>query len=134
MLPVANASGSAPEQGAPVEAVPVQADSSSAVGNSLGVQIIESPGQAATTQDSNAPGSNAAPAASSAPTITLQAAGDAAATGSAADTPNAATAEAPPAPAGGTIAPVPQEKADKADSKTESTSKKKKGIHKVIPF
>jgi len=134
MRPVANASDSAPEQGAPVEAVPVQAESSSAVGNSLGVQIIESPGQAATTQDSSAPGSNAAPAASSAPTITLQAAGDAASTGSAADTPNATTAEAPQAPAGGTIAPVPQEKADKADSKTESTSKKKKGIHKIIPF
>jgi hypothetical protein len=29
---------------------------------------------------------------------------------------------------------VAPEKAAKADSKTESTSKKKKGIHKVIPF
>jgi outer membrane protein assembly factor BamD len=134
MRPLANAPDSAQEQGAPVEAIPVKADSSGAVGNSLGVQIIESPGQAATTQDSNASGSNAAPASSSAPTITLQPAGDAASTNPPAAAPNTTTAETPEAPAGGTIAPAPQEKTDKADSKTESTSKKKKGIHKIIPF
>jgi hypothetical protein len=46
------------------------------------------------------------------------------------------TAQSIAAVPGGTIAPVvttPQ-KAAKADTKTESTSKKKKGIHKVIPF
>jgi outer membrane protein assembly factor BamD len=143
MRPGATASENASEQGAPVEAVPVQADSSSAPGNNLGVQIIDTGGQTGASQ-ANFNSTTSAPAdpptASSAPTITLQP------VDGSQPAPSAATANADPAstgsapaadsqlPAGGTIAPVPQEKADKADSKTESTSKKKKGIKKVIPF
>ncbi len=86
---------------------------------------------------------------SSAPTITLQPAAPGASTEPAG--PSAAGANLEPTPGapaasgvaqaatgtgGGTIAPVvaPPQKAAKADTKTESTSKKKKGIHKVIPF
>ena len=141
MRPGAPLSENASEQGAPVEAVPVQADSSSAPGNNLGVQIIDTGQTGASQANSNSTTSTAdPPAASSAPTITLQpvdgsqaapsastANGDAASAGSA----PAADSQLPP---GGTIAPVPEQKADKADSKTESTSKKKKGIKKVIPF
>jgi outer membrane protein assembly factor BamD len=148
MRPVASAADAATEQGAPVEAVPVQAESSSAAGNNLGVQIIESPGAAAATPSgSTADTSEAQPSASSAPTINLEPAGNGASNTSGAGAPNntasaaaasqsavPAAAETTPPADGGTIAPVPQEKTDKADSKTESTSKKKKGIRKIVPF
>jgi outer membrane protein assembly factor BamD len=155
----AAAADNAGEQGAPVEAVPVQAGASGAPGNNIGVQIIDSgQGTAATQPDAGAATSTAgadaaAAASSSANTITLQpvdgsaaptaasANGQAAATQPASQVigptnPQASTdtqADAQPA-AGGTIADQPQQPADKADSKTESTSKKKKGIHKVVPF
>ena len=150
--------------GAPVEGVPVASDPSDAPGNNLGATIIEGAGQSSTSQPDAAAtaGAAAADAAaasnSSAPTITLQpVAGSSASPGTANGQPSAAQSQSaapPPASqltgptnpppssanqsgtdsAAGTSAPGPPEKADKADSKTESTSKKKKGIHKVVPF
>lgn len=132
----------APERGAPTEAVPVSADSSSAPGNNLGVQIIDS-GQGSSTSPSSAsqPEPAAAPASatdsgtSTAPTITLQPADGATSTGG---SDAAQTSSGTPAQTGGTIAPDStqdtQQKADKADSQTESTSKKKKGLKKIVPF
>jgi outer membrane protein assembly factor BamD len=143
MRPTASTTDAAPEPGAPVEAVPVQAESSSASGNNLGVQIIESPGA---TSAAPADTSQAQPAPSSAPTINLEPSGtgasDTAAPNNASPAAAASQSGMPDPTAtetnrpadGGTIAPAPQEKTDKADSKSESTSKKKKGIKKVIPF
>jgi outer membrane protein assembly factor BamD len=142
----------APEAGAPTEAVPVSADSAGAPGNNLGVQIIDSgqgssssssqPDAAATSQAAAADAADKA--SSAAPTITLQPtdAASSPATANSAVAPNSAAGVSPsaeaPAPTGGTIASDPaqttQQTADKADSKTESTSKKKKGIHKIVPF
>ncbi|MGA2718103.1 MAG: outer membrane protein assembly factor BamD [Candidatus Acidiferrales bacterium] len=152
MRPSANpgAGAEAADTGTPVEAVPVGSDSSSgAPGNNLGVQIIEAPngsgGDAApATPPPPATETYAPPAAtdpSAPPTITLQPTTAASAPPSATPEPAASTPQASgltQATTGtsGTIAPVTvaPEKAAKADSKTESTSKKKKGIHKVIPF
>jgi len=149
MRPTSNsgAGNEATDTGTPVEAVPVSPESSSSpAGNNLGVEIIEAPG--ATASDAPAATSavpatepNPAPAdPSSAPTITLQPSTTSAPASSASE-------PAPAAPessgvtqsttgSGGTIAQPDstQQKASKADTKTESTSKKKKGIHKVIPF
>jgi hypothetical protein len=150
MRPASNsgAGNEAADTGTPAEAVPVSPESSSSspAGNNLGVEIIEAPGAtpgdaAAATSTTPAVEPNPAPAdPSSAPTITLQP--------SATSEPASSASEpAPAAPEssgvtqsttgnGGTIAQpdsTPQ-KASKADTKTESTSKKKKGIHKVIPF
>jgi hypothetical protein len=151
MRPAANSDGNADavDTGTPAEAVPVSSDSSSsAVGNNLGVQIIEAPngtgGDAAATASAT-PAPVPAPTpdnASTVPTITLQPAGGATATAAASSEPAAVTSEtsgttqATTGSGGGTIAQptTQQQKADKADTKTESTSKKKKGIHKVIPF
>jgi hypothetical protein len=143
-------SADTPDSGAPVEAVPGSSDSSGAPGNNLGVSIIEAPnergGDAATTPSTaSEPQPNPTPAAdnpSAPPTITLEPTTASTAPAAASPEPAAAIAEAPgntqatTSTGGGTIAPVvtaPQ-KAAKADTKTESTSKKKKGIHKVIPF
>jgi outer membrane protein assembly factor BamD len=161
MRPAANGNGSADraDSGAPVEAVPVASDSSSAPsGNNLGVQIIEAPNGAGGDAAAAPPSSPAAQPApggdspSAPPTITLQPAtanerpiGTDAAPSAAAPSVAVPSAAVPGASGvtqattgngGGTIAPVvtPPEKAAKADKKTESTSKKKKGIHKVIPF
>jgi outer membrane protein assembly factor BamD len=152
MRPSANpgAAAEATDTGTPVEAVPVASDSSSgAPGNNLGVQIIEAPngssGDAAPataappTAETYAPPAGADPSAP--PTITLQPTTAASAPPGTAPEPAASTPEASgltqaTTGTGGTIAPVTaaSEKAAKADSKTESTSKKKKGIHKVMPF
>jgi outer membrane protein assembly factor BamD len=142
-------SGDAADSGTPVEAVPASSDSSSsAPGNNLGVQIIEAPngagGDAAAAPSAlptPEPGA-AVDRPSSPPSITLQpaTAGDSPASTSPEPSnviPEASgNTQATTGSGGGTIAPVvttPQ-KAAKADTKTESTSKKKKGIHKVIPF
>jgi outer membrane protein assembly factor BamD len=142
------------DSGAPVEAVPVSSDSASAPGNNLGVSIIEAPngagGDAAAAPSAAAPAPGpaleSAPAAadpSAPPTITLQPATASGAPASASPVPGAnvvpeasGNTQATTGTGGGTIAPVvtTPEKAAKADTKTESTSKKKKGIHKVIPF
>jgi outer membrane protein assembly factor BamD len=127
-------------QGAPVEAVSAQGESSSGPGNNLGVQIIaapasgenaapEAPPTAASTPESAPSSSEPSPGNLSAATpLTLEA------------TP--ATQAATPAPgatqstAGGS-SPAPAEATadtSKADPKTESTSKKKKGIKKIVPF
>jgi hypothetical protein len=152
MRPSANppAGPEAADTGTPVEAVPVGSDSSSgAPGNNLGVQIIEAPngsgGDAAPSTPAPAAAEAYSPAPvadpSAPPTITLQPTTAASAPPNAAPGPAAATPEASgltqaTTGTGGTIAPltVAPEKAAKADSKTESTSKKKKGIHKVMPF
>jgi len=156
MRPASAASNNAAEQGAPVEAVPVPADSSSAAGNNLGVQIIDS-GQGSTDKNSAAGTSTSSAAsdtgASSAPTITLQpvqgststapSASDGSQPPSAAPPPSQLTgpansdanqAASTPENSAETVDPALQQAAGKADSKTESTSKKKKGIHKVVPF
>jgi hypothetical protein len=137
------------DSGAPVEAVPVSSDSASAPGNNLGVSIIEAPNGAggdAAAAPSAAPAPEAAPAAadpSAPPTITLQPATASGAPASVSTDPGAnvvpeasGNTQATTGTGGGTIAPVvtAPEKAAKADTKTESTSKKKKGIHRVIPF
>lgn len=141
MRPAA-AAPEAPEQGAPTEAVPVSADSSSAPGNNLGVQIIDS-GQGSSNSSKSGSQTDAAAAAaaandsgqSTAPTITLQPAEGTTSTGAADAT---QTSSGTAAETGGTIAPestqATQQTADKADPKTESTSKKKKGLKKVVPF
>jgi outer membrane protein assembly factor BamD len=134
MRPATDPSGGAPEQGAPVEAVSAPAESSSAPGMSVGAAIIESPGQPATAQTSTPSSASAPPETSSAPTITLEPVQPAQAADAVTTSSSAATPETSEVPAGGTIAAVPQSEPDKADSKTESTSKKKKGIRKVIPF
>ena len=141
MRPTVTPGGNPSEPGAPVEAVSVPASSAGAPGNNLGVQIIDAGGQSGGSQaNPTAAATSEPPAASSAPTITLQpvdgsspAAATSAASADANSASTAATADTP-IPAGGTIAPAPDSPADKADSKTESTSKKKKGIKKVIPF
>ena len=128
------ASPDAAVQGAPTEAVSVPADSSSAPGNNLGVQIIDSgSGQAAATagQPNAAAAATVDAAPSNAPTITLQPVDNSAAPAA------GSTAEPSQTPApqtGGTIAPDTSISSDKADSKTESTSKKKKGLKKLSPF
>ncbi len=152
MRPSANpgAGAEATDTGTPVEAVPVASDSSSgAPGNNLGVQIIEAPngsgGDAAPATSAPAAAETYAPPAaadpSAPPTITLQPTTAASAPSGTTPEPAASTPEASgltqaTTGTGGTIAPVTaaSEKAGKADSKTESTSKKKKGIHKVMPF
>ena len=152
MRPSANpgAGAEATDTGTPVEAVPVASDSSSgAPGNNLGVQIIEAPngsgGDAAPATSAPAAAETYAPPAatdpSAPPTITLQPTTAASAPPGTTPEPAASTPEASgltqaTTGTGGTIAPVTaaSEKAGKADSKTESTSKKKKGIHKVMPF
>jgi outer membrane protein assembly factor BamD len=152
MRPSANATAGTDvaDTGTPVEAVPISSDSSSgAAGNNLGVQIIEAPngagGDAAATTPTT-PAADLAPTAaadpSAPPTITLQPATASAAPASAAPEPASVSPEASgltqatTGTGGGTIAQptIAAEKAGKADTKTESTSKKKKGIHKVIPF
>ena len=143
MRPAAAAS-EASEQGAPTEAVPVSADSSGAAGNNLGVQIIDSgQGSSSSPSSTSQPDATAATGAaaatdsgaSTAPTITLQPADGATSTGG---SDAAQTSSGTPAQTGGTIAPDStqdtQQKAEKADSQTESTSKKKKGLKKIIPF
>jgi outer membrane protein assembly factor BamD len=152
MRPSANpgAGAEATDTGTPVEAVPVASDSSSgASGNNLGVQIIEAPNGSSGDASPATPAppaaeTHAAPAGadpSAPPTITLQpttaaSAPSSTAPESAAPTPEASGLTQATPGTGGTIAPVTaaSEKAAKADSKTESTSKKKKGIHKVMPF
>lgn len=147
MRPAANTGAAADtaDTGPPVEAVPVAPDSSSAPGNSIGVQIIEAPNAIA---DPSAPAANASPAAPSAdaapatdpsapPTISLQPAANAAAETPGPDQPPTASGVTQATTGkGGTIADPTTDpaKAGKADTRTESTSKKKKGIHKVIPF
>jgi len=143
------------EVGAPVEAVPVAAaESSSATGNNVGVQIIDTGGGSSQAQSTTSAPAAAVDNTSSAPTITLQPVAPSAAPGAAASPApattaspappensataategNAATAPATTTEGGGTIAAPPVQQADKADPKTESTSKKKKGIHKIIPL
>ena len=138
MRPVAAASENASEQGAPVEAAPISTESESQVGNTVGAQIIDTGQGTVAATSSGAPGSSDAAAASSAPTITLQPAGNSPSTDTADPTNSTSSAtnssESQPSPSGGTIAPVAPGEAAKADPKTESTSKKKKGIHKVVPF
>jgi outer membrane protein assembly factor BamD len=126
-------------QGAPVEAVSTQRESSSGPGNNLGVQIIDAPGSSGNAAPPEAP-STAASGSESSPS-NLSAA-----------TPLEPTpASETSAPAGQTATPAPgstQSTAgsnnpapavatadtSKADPKTESTSKKKKGIKKIVPF
>jgi outer membrane protein assembly factor BamD len=139
-------------QGAPVEAVSTQGESSSGSGLSVGAQIIEAPsatGTAAAPANSAETGSGNAlvytapsPAAeppsnnlSGATPITLEptSSGGPPATPPA----QAAAANGATQAATGSSNPTPAEvKPDtsKADPKTESTSKKKKGIKKIIPF
>ncbi len=149
MRPSANADAgqSTSDAGPPVEAVPGGSDSSSsAAGNNLGVQIIEAPngtgGDAVATPPPAATPVPEPTPGNAPPTITLQPAENSTPPGAgvqpAATVVPEASGNTPAATgtSGGTIAPVvtPQQKAAKADTKTESTSKKKKGLHKVIPF
>jgi outer membrane protein assembly factor BamD len=145
------------ESGAPVEAVP----SSSADGvpvTDVGAQIIAAPTSSDAAAPSSSPSAPANPPESSpaapptdlsgAAPITLSNSGTPAPAG----TPGDASAPQPAAttsggtPATGATSPAPgsasanskpaatKQKAPKADSKTESSSKKKKGVHKLIPF
>ena len=152
MRPSANpgAGAEATDTGTPVEAVPVASDSSSgAPGKQPGranprssqrIRRRRGPGDFGSRRCGNLCPS-AATDPSAPPTITLQPTAAASAPPGTTPEPAASTPEASgltqaTTGTGGTIAPVTaaSEKAGKADSKTESTSKKKKGIHKVMPF
>ncbi len=100
---------------APAAATAGPAESSSSTANP--------PSEPAATTNSATPSSSPAPT------------GEAAATGTSA-TPQAQTASSQASPASGTASSTTAKPAaaDKADPNTESTSKKKKGLHKLIPF
>lgn len=141
----------------PINALP-QSQSDDAPATGVGAEII-STGPGSDTGDSSsgsaapaaaAPATQAAPA-SAAPsvlsavgsdsgssTISNTASSSASATASAPATPAASTAPAAsPAAASSAPAkakPAPRPKASKVDSKTESTSKKKHGLHKLVPW
>jgi outer membrane protein assembly factor BamD len=110
-------------------------------------QIVEAPGNGNATAAAETPAAAAAdpPAANAQPVATAEPAAaepaPAAAATAAPAAANSATAQtgtstAQAAPAAGSTgaAPSTQAQADKADPNTESTSKKKKGLHKIIPF
>lgn len=156
----ANANGADTESSTPVEAVPVSASGSGGIsgGSGIGAEIIAAPASdaaaeapAASTASSTGAANGAAPIATAVPEAAAPASGDPPAgnsvgsadangaspatgangvTGSSGDTTSqggqAASGDAQPAAA--------QPTAAKSDSSTESTSKKKKGLKKIIPF
>ena len=108
---------------------------------STGAQILEAPGagSAATPAAADAPAPAAAPAAAADPPPAADAVVNTAAPAAATATPTssqsgASTAPSSQAAAGTATAGGAQTQAAPADSSTESTSKKKKGLHKLIPF
>lgn len=136
------------------------APTADAPATATGAQILEAPGAGGATTtaapaaaDPPAPAAPAGPAESSSSTTNppaetaattgsatsssspAPALGGAAATGTSA-TPQAQTASSQASPAAGTTSSTTAKPAtaDKADPNTESTSKKKKGLHKLIPF
>jgi len=130
-------------QGAPVEAVSAQGESSGGPGNNLGVQIIDAPGSNGNATppeaSSSAPSASEPSPSSSEPSpsnlsaatpLTLEATPATQAGTPAGQTGTAATES-------GSNTPAPAEATadtSKADPKTESSSKKKKGIKKIVPF
>jgi outer membrane protein assembly factor BamD len=143
----ADANGSVSDSSTPVEAVPTSG-THGASSSSIGVEIIEAPASDAA----------AAAAAPSAPASDTSATTPTAATTATSAAPGAASVVADPPPsssaspsgvsgssgdsasqasqgAAGATQPAAQpETAAKNDSSTESTSKKKKGLKKIIPF
>jgi outer membrane protein assembly factor BamD len=126
---------------APAQAAPVPTAST-------GAQILEAPGAGSTTApapaaaDAPAPAAAVLPAATDPPpaaaetVVNSAAPAGATATTSATTSPQSGASTAAPSQAPGSTgtASGTQAQAAPADSSTESTSKKKKGLHKIIPF
>ena len=139
----AAANGAEPDSSTPVEAVPTSG-THGASSSGIGVEIIEAP-----ASDAAAPSAPASDTSATTPTATTTA--TSAAPGAApavADPPPSSSAspsgvsgssgdsasQASQGAAGATQPAAQPETAAKNDSSTESTSKKKKGLKKIIPF
>jgi outer membrane protein assembly factor BamD len=145
-----DANGAASESTTPVEAVPSSGSGAGATGNSMGVEIISAPSSDATASPAPAdpaPAASAAPAstgsgesssvapspAAAAP-VAPDAGGNAAATSGGSGSSGDGASQAPQTASGDPQPAANQQTAPSNDSSTESTSKKKKGLKKIIPF
>jgi len=112
------------------ESVDTSSDTES---TTAGAQIIAAPTTAAPVPDSEAPAPAATPAPSSAPEANAAPSPEPSAAAGNQPAPPAPASQAAATPAAGNSQSSSQSASQKSDPKAESSSKKKKGLHKLIP-